>query len=148
METEVETPRFKATCGSRSNELLRIWPDSSAELVLAAAVASSTHDGFLRNRPGSFKGHASIRLNSKGNNSKEESMKSDYCVISEHVHKAKQPSDDRAWAYQEKLLARRYLSYGGNEMGWQCCEDILCKCGWAITEQPDSDRWRDSLIIC
>ena len=38
------------------------------------------------------------------------------------------PLEARGWALQEKLLARRYISFAEKEMQWHCKSDSLCEC--------------------
>lgn len=35
----------------------------------------------------------------------------------------------RAWAFQERLLARRIIYLGQNELFWECTEGYGCECG-------------------
>ncbi|KAF2094430.1 hypothetical protein NA57DRAFT_80239 [Rhizodiscina lignyota] len=39
------------------------------------------------------------------------------------------PLSTRAWAYQEQLLARRFLSYDSYELLWECDSTWRCECG-------------------
>lgn len=41
------------------------------------------------------------------------------------------PLNGRAWAFQERLLARRFLSFGSQELSWECGESFRCECGGA-----------------
>lgn len=38
------------------------------------------------------------------------------------------PLLDRGWAYQERLLAPRYLHFGSREILWECKEETMCEC--------------------
>ncbi|KAK6723700.1 hypothetical protein SNK04_002546 [Fusarium graminearum] len=38
------------------------------------------------------------------------------------------PLMTRAWTMQERLLAKRYLCFGHNEIFWECQEDVSCSC--------------------
>ncbi|CEI66054.1 hypothetical protein FVEN_g4535 [Fusarium venenatum] len=44
------------------------------------------------------------------------------------------PLMTRAWTMQERLLAKRYLCFGHNEIFWECQEDVSCSC--TIAEGP------------
>ncbi|KAI1769551.1 hypothetical protein GGR53DRAFT_4354 [Hypoxylon sp. FL1150] len=98
-----------------------------AELVLAAAVASSTCDGFLRDRDLNV-GHVSFTPNVESG-----PIDSKYRLNAKHSYVEKPPLDSRAWAYEEKLLARRYLAYDKYEMRWTCCEYSFCECAWGVS---------------
>jgi hypothetical protein len=37
----------------------------------------------------------------------------------------------RAWAYQERMLSRRVVHFGPEEMVWECREHRICECGRA-----------------
>ncbi|KAI2776567.1 HET-domain-containing protein [Daldinia loculata] len=97
----------------------------NADLVLAASAASSAHDGFLRDRPCTSLGRVSVRVDSKS-----APVDSIYRIAFDHINHRDEPLDCRAWAFQERLMARRYLSYGTDEMTWNCRKHSLCECGW------------------
>jgi hypothetical protein len=44
----------------------------------------------------------------------------------------------RAWTLQERLLAKRYICFGNQEIFWECQEDVSCSC--TITEGPFNPR--------
>jgi hypothetical protein len=44
-------------------------------------------------------------------------------------HFSEGPLAERAWAYQEKLLGRRFLSYEARELHWKCDKMWRCECG-------------------
>jgi hypothetical protein len=48
------------------------------------------------------------------------------------------PLMTRAWVLQERLLAKRYLCFGSQEIFWECQEDVSCSC--AIVEGPFNPR--------
>ncbi|KAI1088665.1 heterokaryon incompatibility protein-domain-containing protein [Rostrohypoxylon terebratum] len=117
----------------------------SAELVLAATVASSADDGFLKNRPRMKSGRVHINLGNKNdplnmeevnpdgesdNNNGSELVQCNYRIASKHAHEAKLPLDKRAWAHQERLLATRYISFRHDEIRFDCLEGSDCECGW------------------
>ena len=86
-----------------------------AELVLAATRASAATEGFLGTRTSFIEGavhkfngtsdviHASYRIREK--------------------HRKFEPLDSRGWSFQEHVLARRRLSFGTEELQWQCKEN-------------------------
>ncbi|KAI1207224.1 HET-domain-containing protein [Annulohypoxylon truncatum] len=135
---------------------------NNAELVLAAAVASSANDGFLRDRPRAKGGRINLRLNDTNAASQSDQepdledksdiraepdlIQCDYRVIFQDTHTgaSKLPLDERAWAYQERLLARRYLIFGRDEIRWECLEDSYCECGWVFT---DTSRIRQKMNL-
>ncbi|KAH7245077.1 heterokaryon incompatibility protein-domain-containing protein [Fusarium tricinctum] len=48
------------------------------------------------------------------------------------------PLMTRAWVLQERLLAKRYLCFGSQEIFWECQEDVSCSC--AIVDGPFNPR--------
>ncbi|KAF2179912.1 HET-domain-containing protein [Zopfia rhizophila CBS 207.26] len=42
----------------------------------------------------------------------------------------------RGWVYQERLLSRRVLHFGSEELYWECMEDAWCQC-WSRAEGDD-----------
>lgn len=127
-----------------ANQMGKVY--GSAELVLAATVASSPDAGFLRNRPEFDLGHASALMDGQ-----TIPIESKYHLIFEHdsIYTGNGPLDRRAWAFQERLLARRYLAYGSSEARWECRQDSFCECGLVSTEAQSSDRGRslDNMLI-
>lgn len=49
-----------------------------------------------------------------------------------HIVGVDGPLEGRAWAFQERLLAKRYLAYGVDEMRWTCDEGSWCDCEWSL----------------
>ena len=47
------------------------------------------------------------------------------------------PLIDRAWAFQEHILAPRLLQYTATEIMWECNESLTCECG-----RVDPDRYQ------
>lgn len=44
------------------------------------------------------------------------------------IDPTKLPLAKRAWFYQERLLSRRMLLFGANEISWECRESLDCEC--------------------
>ncbi|KAH8900567.1 HET-domain-containing protein, partial [Thozetella sp. PMI_491] len=53
------------------------------------------------------------------------------------------PLFDRAWAYQERLLATRILHFATGEMVWECKEVMACECRlrWTQKKKVEDDAW-------
>lgn len=102
----------------------------NAELVLAASGAADACEGFLRDRDQAdhHVGVASFTLDTKLG-----PVESRYRLVTERAHTEIMPLDDRGWAFQERLLARRYLAYNRHEMQWECREGAFCECTWTFT---------------
>ncbi|QYT03695.1 HET protein [Trichoderma simmonsii] len=56
----------------------------------------------------------------------------------------------RAWVFQERLLSRRLLIFGPDELSWQCASHHQCECGLEQLE-TQSDKlmkeWEDDIHI-
>ena len=92
----------------------------NAQVVLAAAVATSSSEGFLRNRLPYTDGVCTV--SSWGQTTPPFTIKY-RLACSDSISPA--PLDTRAWAFQERTLARRYLMFGEKEMKWVCKEAYL-----------------------
>lgn len=99
----------------------------NANLVIAASRASSTEDGFLKERK--CYRESSLRIASVKN--KENSLNLRYRLLQpKNLAPMLDPLDYRAWALQERLLARRYLAIGSHDMSWTCMTSSACECEW------------------
>ena len=93
----------------------------NADTVIAATVAASAAEGFLRGRPAYNEGVVSV-------SSKASSViTARYRIYPEENDP--EPLDTRGWAYQERILSRRYLSFGKYQMQWSCKEGVLWESG-------------------
>ncbi|CAM1504978.1 Fc.00g106150.m01.CDS01 [Cosmosporella sp. VM-42] len=57
------------------------------------------------------------------------------------------PLLNRAWGYQERLLAPRVLHFGPQELFWECMQDLDCECGtmkWSREEDMGGYINRDT----
>ncbi|KAK7923559.1 hypothetical protein PG985_007630 [Apiospora marii] len=109
------------------------WEDQSAcmaviyrnaTIVIAANSASGAHEGFLGIRKGLFvECITPPSLESPGLYARPKFRHySDYNMSDETL-------EERGWAYQERLLARRYLSFNKRELHWECESFWHCECG-------------------
>lgn len=95
----------------------------NADLVIAATCAPNAMSGFLtESRPSYREGTVSISLQDTDNPTTFW-----YRLIPPHRCR-EGPLDDRGWAFQERLRARRYLSFGSREMTWLCQTSTHCEC--------------------
>jgi hypothetical protein len=52
----------------------------------------------------------------------------------EHIHHSTQRQDlkfpllTRGWVLQERLMSKRVLHFGRQELFWECCEEVKCQC--------------------
>jgi len=94
-----------------------------AELVLGATVAGSPDAGFLQNRVTKPEWKLSVKFQGRRTPTNLR-----YRVFARHEYGVTGPLERRAWAYQERVLARRFLAYGEREMVWDCVESEACEC--------------------
>lgn len=116
----------KADWEQESCKMATIYGD--ADLVIGATSASHANEGFLVPRPPHPRGVAFFHP--RGQPETLYGVK--YGPVTEH-HKAWNFDDQgplalRAWAMQEKLLARRYLSFDARELFWRCHTRTTCEC--------------------
>lgn len=49
------------------------------------------------------------------------------------------PTLSRGWIYQERLLARRVLHFGPQELHWECMTESICQCRDTADNRDDDD---------
>lgn len=116
----------KADWERESRKMATIYGD--ADLVIGATSANHANEGFLVPRLPHQRGVHFFHPRGKP----EALYGFKYGPVTEH-HKAwnfddQGPLSLRAWAMQEKLLARRYLSYDARELFWRCQTHTTCEC--------------------
>ncbi|KAK9790445.1 hypothetical protein SCARD494_08394 [Seiridium cardinale] len=95
----------------------------NATLVLGASSARSDREGFLGPRHYNFIDCIRPRTRTQA---------AVYVMPKiEHYdhHFADEPLATRAWTFQERLLAQRFLSYNEKELHWECDTSWRCECG-------------------
>ncbi|POS70842.1 hypothetical protein DHEL01_v210766 [Diaporthe helianthi] len=94
----------------------------STELVLAASIASSTEEGFLKVER---TGYRETSLKISGNKKSVLNLK--YRLLNPiDVFPMLEPLEYRAWALEERLLARQYLAIGSYDTTWACTTCSAC----------------------
>jgi len=125
---------------------------SNADLVLSADLAKNVHEGFLHERtPASFAIEIPLskcnqhqhnqRKNENESISSEDSSHMERCtadniktifvypvqVGNDGPHTS--PTCERAWCFQEQLLACRLIHFTKDSMYWKCRAHSRCECG-------------------
>lgn len=90
--------------------------------MIAANSASGAHEGFLGIRKGLFT-DCIIPPSSESAGLYARPRFRHYGFVSDET------LANRAWAYQERILARRYLSFNKRELHWECESTWHCECG-------------------
>lgn len=97
----------------------------NATLVLAASAANSTEDGFLMTKNDSPT-EARLKL---ARSEHHQSIDRYFCVRMVTSSAIRGPLDERAWAYQEEAVSRRYLAYAESGMEWSCTQTRYSEIG-------------------
>ncbi|KAI1267397.1 heterokaryon incompatibility protein-domain-containing protein [Xylariaceae sp. FL1019] len=100
---------------------------AGAHLVLSAASATDSSEGFLNKRRLFQERSGTIRID-------RIKRTIPYKLRLTHEHGPSDPIDRRAWCLQERLCARRYLAFGEEEMLWHCNTTSTCECRWMSSQ--------------
>lgn len=122
---------------AESAKMTSIYHD--AYLVIAAGSSTSAHGGLLYERPDMIRGRPL--------ESREGSGMFDLLVQQEvpHAHRlfpsamVRSPINTRAWCMQERILARRSVSFFKEEIIWECHSCLDCECGKVKSSNRASD---------
>ena len=106
-----------------------------AYLVIAATSSKNGDDGCLRPREPSFDLTGS--LNESFYVQRGISHRT---IIDWQAESIAMPLLDRAWCFQERLLASRILHYTENEMMWECQEELWCECQLIKFDNPSTTK--------
>ena len=99
----------------------------NAYLVIAASHSPSPSSSIFATRPPT----ARFNFNCAGKTFKisvKERVDHDIWQARERYDFRTVPLHSRAWAFQERLLARRVIHYGPSELVWECKKYIRCEC--------------------
>lgn len=113
---------------------------TGADVVIAASSSTGCTHGFLGARPESIGGTLQIPLD-EGPTSElvalyfREALLGDGGSIARKIGYHEDTLSSRGWCYQERLLARRYLSFGQRELIWEC--NTTCHCESSDVSTPD-----------
>ncbi|KAK4664587.1 uncharacterized protein QC763_0087530 [Podospora pseudopauciseta] len=107
-------------------------------LTIAACVAGTSLDGFLRPRIHDRGYVLNARLDSSNNNSSDEIRQVIGIPVRSRLDETIPPLYTRAWTFQEGQLFTRVLAYGNRGMVYYYLESRHCDGGH---EQPIYDTW-------
>ncbi|KAK7747090.1 hypothetical protein SLS62_009246 [Diatrype stigma] len=113
---------------------------TGADVVIATSSSTGCNHGFLGARPESSGGTLQIPLNADSPNGVvalhfREALLGDGGSIARRIGYQEGTLSSRGWCYQERLLARRYLSFGRRELIWEC--NTTCHCESSDVSNPD-----------
>ena len=106
---------------------------SKAALVIGATSSPTSNHGFLGPRRLHYEGNLDVMAaGSSGLRSValKYRRKINHSDSNAHRPAAEGPLEKRAWAFQERYLAQRFLSFGEEEI-WECNTACHCECSWA-----------------
>ncbi|RYP91958.1 hypothetical protein DL770_001932 [Monosporascus sp. CRB-9-2] len=115
---------------------------TGAEVVIAASSSTGCTEGFLGPRPASSdRGTLQIPRN-KGSRELlplhfRGSLVGDMPGMANQLGYREDMLSTRSWCYQERLLARRYLSFDRDQLSWEC--NAACHCE-SSDISPDLER--------
>jgi hypothetical protein len=118
-----------------------------AQVVLAASDAKDGHDGFLGLRSNENPSPGSIfqGIKDDGNPYSIRIRKGDYhrwygdaLPPRSRVQADPSPLSTRGWAFQETLLATRYVQFRSQKLIWECKSALWCDCG--AVSRPSQQR--------
>lgn len=101
-----------------------------AYLVLAASSTAGGSEGFLGRRAHHWGGSVTVPCPSS-----HWMAPIHYRPLLDHgmpnaVHKSRGPLEKRAWTFQERAMAKRFVSFGKHELLWNCSCLWDCECDW------------------
>jgi hypothetical protein len=91
---------------------------SSAYCILAAASATDVHVGFLDQEV------KSEYIYARDHSDRRFYVSTNVEDFDQHVEEG--PLNKRAWALQERYLARRTLHFAADQVYWECGEEMYC----------------------
>ena len=118
-----------------------------AHVVLAASDAKDGQDGLLAPRSVGIPMPKSIfqGIKAKGNPYTIKIRRGDYhrwygdaLPPRSRVQADSSPLSSRGWAFQERLLATRYVQFRSQELVWECKSALWCECG--AVSRPSQQR--------
>jgi hypothetical protein len=107
----------------------------NADLVIGATSVADGSFGFLGRRPEYFEGTVNLAARTGPQETswvvcyRSSLPHNPYTTNREAFRPAMEgPLESRAWAYQERVLARRFVSFGIREVCWECTSRLECEC--------------------
>lgn len=117
-----------------------------AYLVLGASSAAGGSEGFLGPRAHHFQGSIKVPCPSP-----HWMAPIHYRPLLEHpVPNASSlhfgPLESRGWTFQERAMAKRFVSFGKHELLWSCSCLWDCECGWTRIRRGESKEKLDMML--
>ena len=117
-----------ADWASEASQMARIY--ECAELVIGALSITGPHSSFLSKSPIRSSDHITIMSDFSTMGTLEITAHVQ-CLTGFHVlpHEPGVAAlERRAWPFQERVLARRYIAFTENETQWECKQTYHCQC--------------------
>lgn len=117
-----------------------------AYLVLGASSAAADGEGFLGPRALHWGGSLEVPCPSPHWMSHIH-----YRELRDHpmpntVHKSRGPLETRGWTFQERAMARRFVSFGKHELLWNCSCLWDCECDWTHIRRGKPNEESDIML--
>ena len=102
----------------------------NAYITLAAGASEDSEGGFFRTADKIYADPKSIEvpLHRRGSVKATIYLRQRLSHIDEKKRHNRMPLETRGWAFQERLLSRRFLCFGAHEVQWECHEETACSC--------------------
>ncbi|KZL87036.1 het domain-containing protein [Colletotrichum incanum] len=119
-----------------------------AYLVLGASSASDGTEGFFSTRTLHWRGEVTVPSPAGG----KDVCRIHYRPLLEHpmpnaVNPGSQgPLEKRGWTFQERVLAKRFVSFGRYELTWGCNSLWDCECDWVHARRGKRDEYFDLML--
>ncbi|TVY83157.1 hypothetical protein LSUE1_G006943 [Lachnellula suecica] len=107
-----------------SSQMANIYENAVVTIVAASSAGDS--DGFLHPRPEIPQGTVMLQPKKPGLDATPVRFRGRLDHYDDS--RLQDPLEQRAWAFQERLLSRRTLLYSTHELRWECNQLRLCEC--------------------
>ncbi|KAL0934520.1 HET domain-containing protein [Colletotrichum truncatum] len=109
----------------------------SAHLVLGASSAAGGAEGFLGRRAHHWESKVTVPSpdGSRGKCEIHCRPLLDHPMPNARAPSSRGPLETRGWTFQERVLAKRFVSFGKYELSWGCNSLWDCECGWVRTRR-------------
>lgn len=123
-----------------------------AYLVLGASSAAGDGEGFLGHRAHYWGGSLEVPCPSSHWMAPDSMATIHYRELIEHSvpnaphPRSRGPLEDRGWTFQERAMAKRFVSFGKHELSWNCGSHWDCECDWTHVRKGKPNEEFDTML--
>ena len=110
-----------------------------AALVLGATSSARSSDGFLATARKDAATAGTVHVQHPVDWGRRVPVRYRACIDHFAPPHAAEPLQSRAWTFQERALARRFVSFGSRELAWECRTLLDCECDFGMARQQRPD---------